>query len=90
MPRDRDDILDIDGLPDPRGPQPPGAFRPVAPPGRGERNWLAVHWRCCHVYSRIYKTRDGRSYAGRCPRCGRPVRAHIGPEGTNARFFEAR
>ncbi|HEX7009555.1 MAG TPA: hypothetical protein VF184_06205 [Phycisphaeraceae bacterium] len=53
------------------------------------RPWLAVHWKCCQVYSRIYRNRQGDAYEGRCPRCGSPVRARIGPGGTDARFFEA-
>lgn len=53
------------------------------------RPWLAVKWRCCSVYSRIYRNRDATAYEGRCPRCGAPVRATIGPGGTSQRFFEA-
>ena len=54
------------------------------------RPWLAVHWRCCQVYSRIYRNRDGSAYAGTCPTCGKPVKVSVGPGGTDARFFEAR
>lgn len=59
--------------------------------GRGlaGRPWLAVHWRCCNVYSRVYRNRTGELYQGGCPRCGRPVRVRVGPDGTDARFFEA-
>ncbi len=89
MPRDRDYILDIPGLPDPQARPAAGAYRAIGPAERGALNWLAVHWRCCHVYSRIYKTRDGTAYAGCCPKCGKPVRARIGPDGTTGRFFEA-
>lgn len=58
---------------------------------RGPRGnpWLAVYWRCCRVYSRIYRNRQGSAYEGRCPKCGRPVQAKIGRDGTSARFFEA-
>ncbi|MFP4144033.1 MAG: hypothetical protein ACOCTI_05935 [Phycisphaeraceae bacterium] len=77
---DPEDILDLSGQ-----PQPPRSRHPAM---RG-RPWLAVRWRCCSVYSRIYRNRRGDAYEGRCPRCARPVRAQIGPGGTSARFFEA-
>ncbi len=53
------------------------------------RPWLAVRWRCCSVYSRVYRNREGTAYEGRCPRCGAPVRARVGTGGTDQRFFEA-
>ena len=68
-----------------------GSARPSPPPRASapKRPWLAVHWRCCRTYSRIYRNRDGSAYEGRCPVCGAPVRASIGEGGTGARFFEA-
>ena len=90
MAHQPDYILDIDGLPDPAAGHPSRVFAATVDAAKAGRGWLAVHWRCCHVYSRIYKTRDGTAYAGRCPKCGRAVRARIAPNGTNARFFEAR
>ncbi len=53
------------------------------------RPWLAVKWRCCGAYSRVYRNRSGEAYEGRCPRCGSPVKAVVGAGGTAARFFEA-
>lgn len=53
------------------------------------RPWLAVHWRCCHTYSRIYRNREATAYVGRCPACGKTVKAAIGPGGVNNRFFQA-
>ncbi len=53
------------------------------------RPWVAIRWRCCGAYSRIYRNREGTAYTGRCPRCARPVRLRVGPGGTTARFFEA-
>jgi hypothetical protein len=57
-------------------------------PGAG-RAWLAVHWRCCSAYSRVYRNKTATAYEGRCPRCGKLVTVRIGAEGTAARFFEA-
>ena len=53
------------------------------------RPWISVHWRCCEVYSRIYRNRQGTAYVGYCPRCARPVRVKVGPHGTSTRMFEA-
>jgi hypothetical protein len=59
----------------------------VGPQGKP---WLAVWFRCCHTYGRIYRNQAGTLYEGPCPRCGSTVRAVIGPGGTSRRFFEAR
>jgi hypothetical protein len=88
--KSRDYIVDITGLH--RAAPPPRDGADDAPRGtptlRG-RPWLAVHWKCCHVYSRIYRTADGLRYEGQCPRCGRRTKARVSPDGINARFFEA-
>lgn len=54
-----------------------------------KRPWLAVMWKCCSAYSRIYRNQAMTAYEGRCPRCGRFVRVGIGPGGSTNRFFEA-
>jgi hypothetical protein len=56
-------------------------------PNRQARPYLSVHFACCGVYQRIYRDLDARSYHGRCPRCGKPVRFVVGPGGTDSRFF---
>ena len=53
------------------------------------RPWLAVRWKCCSVYSRVYRNAEGTRYEGRCPRCGKQVKAVVGEGGTSERFFEA-
>ena len=82
--RGPDYIVDIDGV---QPPTPTGG----PPPGRATtgRPWIAIKWRCCGAYSRVYRNRAGTAYEGRCPRCGTATRATIGTGGTDARFFEA-
>jgi hypothetical protein len=79
--REPDYILDLSTL------SAPTAAAPANP--LAGRPWLAVHWRCCSVYSRVYRNRAGSAYEGRCPGCGRPLNVRIGPGGTSERFFEA-
>ena len=86
-----DYILDIDGLGPPRHDGLPSQH---AAPDHGSQQplhgpWLAVHWTCCQVYSRIYRNRAATAYTGICPRCGKPLRVPIGPDGTDCRFFQA-
>ena len=81
MPHDpRDYKLQITHL-------PAGQAEKAAPRQAGSRPWLSVLFNCCRVYQRIYRTRDGSRYAGRCPRCGQPVTFTVGKGGTDARQF---
>jgi len=77
---DPEDIIDIDGLRPIQGREHTGPRRP----------FLSIWFRCCHAYGRLYRDHDGTAYEGRCPRCGTPVQALIGPSGTAQRMFEAR
>jgi hypothetical protein len=54
------------------------------------RRFVGVHFLCCDVYARVYINRDQTAYEGHCPKCAKPLRLRIGPEGTDARFFTAR
>jgi len=65
---------------------PPASSRRTA---GGGPPWISMLWRCCSVYSRVYRNRQGTAYEGHCPKCARPVRVKIGPGGTSARCFEA-
>jgi hypothetical protein len=51
--------------------------------------YLSIHFKCCNVYSPIYKTADGAAYAGHCPKCALPVRIKVGPGGSTSRIFTA-
>jgi len=82
----KDYILDLSGT---SGQTPSGASASKSNTGRTSRPWLAVFWRCCHTYSRIYRNRDQTAYVGCCPACGKSVRAAIGPGGVSNRFFQA-
>jgi hypothetical protein len=52
-----------------------------------QRPFIGVQFACCDVYVRIYRTPDGKSYRGHCPRCAKPVNFVVGPGGTDARTF---
>jgi hypothetical protein len=51
------------------------------------RPFLRVQFACCNVYQRIYRSADEKSYQGRCPRCGKPVKFLVGAGGTSSRDF---
>ncbi len=51
------------------------------------RPFIGVHFKCCGVYQRIYRHPAGDRYEGRCPRCGKQVRAMVGSGGTDERTF---
>lgn len=85
--RSEDYIVEIESI---------GSDAPKSAQGRREngsasknRPWLSMMWRCCSVYSRVYRNRTATAYEGVCPKCGRRVRVAIGPGGTSHRFFEA-
>ncbi len=78
---DPEEIVRIEGVQFAQG-------RLKLPPGP-RRRFLSVLYRCCHVYGRLYRNKDATAYVGRCPGCGGPVFALIGPGGTNKRLFEA-
>ena len=58
-----------------------------APTSSQPRPYIGVRFACCDVYVRIYRSPDGKSYRGHCPRCAKPVNFVVGPGGTEARTF---
>lgn len=54
-----------------------------------KKAFLSIYWKCCHVYSRIYKNKSQTAYEGYCPRCRSFVSVPIGSEGTHQRTFIA-
>jgi hypothetical protein len=78
-----DYIIDIPGM----RTDPPR--QPVSGAGFVGRPFIHVRFACCNAYTRIYRNREGAAYVGYCPRCGRKVKARVGPGGTDARWFVA-
>lgn len=89
-----DYILDLSSIArssdEAQGQPSPAREEGGATPSLRGRPWLAIHWRCCSVYSRIYRQPEATMYEGRCPRCAKPLRIAVGEGGTDNRFFEAR
>jgi len=55
-----------------------------------KRDFIGVLFECCNVYARVYINRDRTAYTARCPRCGRPLRVEISPDGSDSRFFSVK
>jgi len=65
----------------------PGVKPPADASTTGPRPYLRVRFACCTAYQRIYRSADGTSYQGRCPKCGKPVKFVVGSGGTDSRDF---
>ena len=83
---DPDYILDIGGLGGDDGCEEESSQGEGPSSGR---KCIYVFFKCCGVYSHVYKNRQGTAYEGRCPKCLAPAKALIGEEGTDRRFFTA-
>lgn len=82
---DQDYILDLSTQPAADNALAPQAHGPKAT----ARPWLAIHWRCCHVYSRVYRQKNASHYLAQCPCCGRSATIQVAPHGVSTRFLEA-
>ncbi|MFM1919646.1 MAG: hypothetical protein RLZZ303_1280 [Candidatus Hydrogenedentota bacterium] len=61
-----------------------------SPGANTPRPWIGMHWKCCHVYSRVYLNHAETHFAGNCPRCGAPVRLRaVRGAGSEERFWTA-
>ena len=54
-----------------------------------KRKFLSIYWKCCHVFSRVYKNEGLNQYQGYCPKCNRKLIVPIGKDGSNRRIFIA-
>ena len=52
-----------------------------------KRKFLGVRFVNCHAYGRLYMAKDGLSYQGGCPKCGKQYRIMVGSGGTAERMF---
>ena len=56
---------------------------------RKPRPYIGVHFKCCHVYTRIYLNRQGNAFEGHCPKCGARARVRARPGASKSRFWTA-
>ena len=86
MRDDRDYKVELTGMPagEPKESAAQGksvATNPKAAPH------INVHFACCNVYLRVYRSADGQAYRARCPKCAKAVNFKVQPGGTDARIF---
>ena len=86
----RDYKLDLRGAEGEAPAKPAGVAASRAATPASSRPYLSILFACCGVYQRVYRSADGKSYQGRCPRCTVPVRFAVGEGGTGARSFVVR
>jgi hypothetical protein len=85
MRDDRDYRLDLSAAASGKASAP---SQPDSKPGDvSARPFISVHFACCNLYLRIYRSADGTAYCGRCPKCAKPVNVAVGQGGTDARIF---
>ncbi len=52
-----------------------------------KKPFIGMHFKCCHVYSRIYVNATQTAFKGHCPKCAAPVEIKISKDGTSTPFF---
>jgi len=55
---------------------------------RKPQPYLGIHFKCCNVYTRIYLTKDGKAFAGHCPRCAAAIRVPVAEGGSTDRLWQ--
>ena len=65
-------------------------MKPKKSEKRRKKKFLGIHFRCCTLYGRVYKNKEGTAYEGICPGCGRKAVVPIGKDGSTSRFFIAK
>jgi hypothetical protein len=53
------------------------------------RPFIGMHFKCCHVYSRIYLNKTGTAFVGWCPKCAVKAEVRVSPTGSKDPFFTA-
>ncbi|HOQ89903.1 MAG TPA: hypothetical protein PLO53_10600 [Candidatus Hydrogenedentes bacterium] len=72
-------------------PRHPEGDRRGIPAGQptSARPWLGIYFSCCRVYARIFLNPNRDTFTAHCPRCARPLRIRITPDGCTDRFWIA-
>ncbi len=52
-----------------------------------KRAFIGMHFKCCHVYARIYVNKQQTAFKGHCPKCAAPVEIKISKDGNSTPFF---
>ena len=56
---------------------------------KNKKPFVGMHFKCCHVYSRIYINAKRTAFSGHCPKCAKPVEIKISKDGSSSPFFTA-
>lgn len=72
---------------DPESPPAEAQSAPLPSHAPSPRSFVAIHFACCGVYTKIYENKNGTAYHGACPKCCRPATIRISDEGTDDRYF---
>ena len=59
------------------------------PPSKSPKPHRGVYFNCCRVYGRIVLNVQRTAFVGWCPKCAGKLELSVGPDGTDAAFFEA-
>jgi hypothetical protein len=58
-------------------------------PASAHRPHRGVYFTCCKVYGRIVLNVQRTAFVGWCPKCAGKREMPVGPDGSDAAFFEA-